>query len=428
VRTIARQRGSVLAGPPGLALMKTSLAISMLGTGMWTSARVIYLARLGLSAAEIGAGLLIAGIVGALLTIPAGNLVDRYVTAHNRRDATMALLVFEGVLAALFALVHGFLAFLLVACLASAAERACAAAAATLIGEMFGPAKVECRAAMQAAMNAGLCVGGLLAAVALATGSLSALRVIAVANGLSYVIACGLTSRLRPVGIRASGPDGPPTACGEKVPPRYVRFGCANALLTIHAALLSVALPLWVARTHLVPAWSVGGAIFLNSALVGLCQLSVTRRIQGSERAGRAALGSGIMLAICCALVVTVELVPAPARLLVLTLAVGVYTMAELAHSACAIYLSYVLAEGYRLSSCQSYFASTVGAAKAIGPIVATAAVAAGPAGLLTLGLGLLLASVAVTTCGPRVGDGSWCSALVPRPWSRAPLMRPRTG
>jgi len=404
VRTIALPRRAALAAPPGLALMKTSLAISMLGTGMWTSARVIYLARLGLSAAEIGTGLLIAGIVGALLTIPAGNLVDRYVTAHNRRDATMGLLGLEGVLAAMFALVHGFVAFLLVACLASAAERACAAAAATLIGEMFGQAKVQCRAAMQAAMNAGLCVGGLLAAAALATGSLTALRVIAVANGLSYVIACGLTSRLRPVGIRASGPAGPSMACGENVPPRYVWFGCANALLTTHAALLSVALPLWVARTHLVPAWSVGGAIFLNSALVGLCQLSVTRRIEGRERAGRAALGSGIMLAVCCALVVTIELVPAPARLPVLTLAVGVYTMAELAHSACAIYLSYVMAEGYRLSSCQSYFASTVGAAKAIGPIAATAAVAAGPAGLLTLGLGLLVASVGVTTCGQEGG------------------------
>jgi hypothetical protein len=38
-----------------------------------------------------------------------------------------------------------------------------AASALTLIGELFGAAKMQCWASMQAAINLGLCLGGVLA-------------------------------------------------------------------------------------------------------------------------------------------------------------------------------------------------------------------------------------------------------------------------
>jgi hypothetical protein len=196
------------------------------------------------------------------------------------------------------------------------------------------------------------------------------------------------------------------------------RSACANALLTIHAAVLSVALPLLVTQGHLVPAWTIGGAMFLNSASVGLWQLPVTRGVRDQAAAGRAALRSGVLLAAACALIAALEPAPAPARLAVLALAIAVYTLAELAHAASAVYLSYALAEGHRLSSCQSCFASTVGLSKAIGPLAATTAVAAGPAGLLILGGGLLLAGAGVRTC-PTV-DAGWRMRLDTPRYSRA--------
>jgi hypothetical protein len=340
-----------------------------------------------------------------------GRAVDLYADRHGRRRATILLLGSEGVLASLFALVDGFAAFIVVACAASIAERACAAAAGTLIAEEFGAAKVECRAALQAAINGGLCVGGLVGALALATGSGAALRAIAVANGASYLIACVLTSRLP--ASRSPQPStrdaAPGSECNAsarrgRVPARYAAFGAANGLMTIHDALLPVALPLWVAGSHLVPAWSVGGALFLNSVLVGVLQLPASRRVGGDSAARDAALIAGGLLAVACAVVVGIQYVPGGAQLVALALAVAVYTVAELAHASCAIYLSYSLAEPADLSACQSYLSSTVGVAKALGPVTVVAAVAAGPVGLLALGVGLAVAGAGVA----RTATGGW--------------------
>ena len=418
---------------PALRVMASSVAVSMAGTGMWAAARVVYLLALGISPAQVGAGLLVAGLVGAALAIPVGRAVDLYADRQGRRRATILLLGIEGVLASLFALVDGFAAFIVVACAASIAERACAAAAGTLIAEEFGAAKVECRAALQAAINGGLCVGGLLGAMALATGSGEALRAIAVANGASYLLACVLTSRLP-----ASGSPQPSTrdttsdtACNTpsrrgRVPARYAAFGAANALMTIHDALLPVALPLWVAGSHLVPAWSIGGALFLNSALVGVLQLPASRRVSGDAAARTAALIAGALLAVACAVVVGIEYVPEGARLVVLASAVAAYTVAELAHASCAIYLSYSLAEPADMSACQSYLSSTVGVAKALGPVTVVAAVAAGPAGLLALGIGLALAGAGVArsaSSGPWGGDARLVPADEVSPPRTAPAV-----
>jgi hypothetical protein len=163
--------------------------------------------------------------------------------------------------------------------------------------------------------------------------------------------------------------------------------------------MLSVALPLLVAETRLVPAWTIGAAIFINSAAVGLLQPAASRRIADRRAAGWAALRGGVLLAASCALIVALEPVPSGARLVLLALAIAVYTLAELAHAASAIYLSYTLAEGHPLSSCQSVFACTVGISKAVAPLAVTGAVLAGPAGLLGLGAGLLLAGAAVRRC-----------------------------
>jgi hypothetical protein len=383
----------------------------MAGTGMWAAARVIYLLALGISPAQVGAGLLVAGLVGAAFAIPVGRAVDLYANRQGRRRATILLLGIEGVLASLFALVDGFAAFIIVACAASIAERACAAAAGTLIAEEFGAAKVQCRAALQAAINGGLCVGGLLGALALATGSGAALRAIAVANGASYLIACMLTSRLPAGGSPRPCPRDPAdTKCNTssrrgRVPPRYAAFGAANALMTIHDALLPVALPLWVAGSHLAPAWSVGGALFLNSVLVGVLQLPASRRVGGDSAARNAALIAGGLLAVTCAVVASIQSVPGGARLVALALAVAVYTVAELAHASSAIYLSYSLAEPTDLSACQSYLSSTVGVAKALGPVTVVAAVTTGPGGLLVLGIGLALAGAGVAR---SASGGTW--------------------
>ena len=345
---------------PALRVMATSVAVSMAGTGMWAAARVIYLLALGISPAQVGAGLLVTGLVGAALAIPVGRAVDLYADRQGRRRATILLLGIEGVLASLFALVDGFTAFIVVACAASIAERACAAAAGTLIaGRISGPRR----------WNAAPRFGGdqrrplrRRAAGRYGAGDRERRCTARDRRGERRQLPARLCAdepsarqRIAQPSTRDTASD---TACKPsprrgRVPARYAAFGAANALMTIHDALLPVALPLWVAGSHLVPAWSVGGALFLNSALVGVLQLPASRRVGGDAAARITALIAGALLAVACAVVVGIEYVPEGARLVALVSAVAVYTVAELAHASCAIYLSYSLAEPANVSACR---------------------------------------------------------------------------
>src|SRR2546423_1264036 len=90
------------------------------GTGLWTTASVVFLTRsVGLSAGQVGLGLSIAGLVGFLGGVPLGHLADR----RGAREVTLALAAAQGLVMAAYATVHSFWQFLLVACAFQFAQR-----------------------------------------------------------------------------------------------------------------------------------------------------------------------------------------------------------------------------------------------------------------------------------------------------------------
>src|SRR5260221_1503191 len=90
--------------------MAFATLVNTFGNGLfYTSAALFYTRSVGLSPAEVGAGLLVAGFLSLLVGIPAGYLAN----LRGAREVLVVLLLAEGLAMAAFVLVHSFLGFLL---------------------------------------------------------------------------------------------------------------------------------------------------------------------------------------------------------------------------------------------------------------------------------------------------------------------------
>src|SRR4051812_8256110 len=93
--------------------------LSAVGNGAWYTSWALFLTRsVGLSPAQVGAGMTIAGVVGLLAATPMGRLADRL----GAREGVGGLLVVQGVAALAYLAVDAFPAFVATACVAEAAR------------------------------------------------------------------------------------------------------------------------------------------------------------------------------------------------------------------------------------------------------------------------------------------------------------------
>src|SRR5690349_25104390 len=86
----------------------------------FTVSAIYFTQSVGLSPAQVGLGLTVAGLCGLLAGVPAGHLGD----VHGPRNLIVGLALAEGVGVAAYALVDSFAVFLVVACLVTTVDRA----------------------------------------------------------------------------------------------------------------------------------------------------------------------------------------------------------------------------------------------------------------------------------------------------------------
>ncbi|MFC3494618.1 MFS transporter [Glycomyces rhizosphaerae] len=325
---------------PDAAARRRFIAVSLvdaIGQGIYVPLTMLFVHALtGQSLTAIGTGLTIAGL-GALASMPAiGVLIDRY----GGKRVYIGALALRATGFALYPLATTYPAFLGVALLIAVAMWASSPSQQSLIGDMArGIERDRLLAWDRSLRNGGMGFGSLVAAALLASGGgyLAATAVLAAACAGAAILA----SRIP---VRRDAPAAPRAARGgyrEVLADRPYRWiTAANFLIAFGYTAQAIALPVFLTRDVGIPDALAGIVFALNTALIAVFGVPVSRAMHRARRARGAALGT-VVFALAFA---AFGFLPALGSGLVAAAAVVaitvVYTAGELIHSAPAQSLS----------------------------------------------------------------------------------------
>ncbi|MFD5634224.1 MFS transporter [Streptomyces sp. NPDC127077] len=366
------------------------------GSGLWAAVSILYFTYVaGLSVAQIGTLVAVAGAVGIAGAPLGGRMADRLPLTRVliglqllRAVASFALLTTDN-----YALLVAFSAA------GSFGDRAANVLTKLYATRVSGPDRVRYQAVNRTVANAGWALGGLVAAGALTIGTTAAYQWLLTGDALSFVAVALATARCGepPSAARtiATSKDPVPTTrpSGPWRDRTYLAYVATETVLFLDDAVFKVGLPLCVAHSDQAPHGLAPLLMVLNNVMVVTLQVPLAR-LGATTAAARAllvplsafsALG-GVLLALSAtggAMAVT----------LFLTAAAIAFTVTEMLHATVSWELSVALAP----DSAQGSYLGVHGLAQAVqrsvGPLAVTAAIAAGPLGWTLFG------ATMATTC-----------------------------
>ncbi|MFF8695954.1 MFS transporter [Streptomyces sp. NPDC015144] len=415
-----------LRDPPGgrdARIMLLALAVDRTGSGLWAASSVLYFTFVTqLSAQQIGVLLGAAGVAGIAGSPLAGWLAGRLpvrtllIGCHLLRLVTLALIL----------VCAGFGALLPVVALTYLGDRAAKTLEMLFATRAAGERRVAYQALSRSAANAGYGVGAGIAALGLAVGTLDAYRALILGNALSFVVASALVWRTveparGPVPGASTGPastGGAPADVASGVRPAagrspwrdrgYLRFVLLDIPMNLDDSVLGVGLPLWLVSSTSAPHALVPAFLVLNTVLVVVCQLSVSRRAEGPRGAARAVLLYGVLMLVTCLFMALATRGGAWVAAVVLLAAALLVTLAELMRSVSSWELAVLLAPEDARAAYLGVAGMSQSIQKSAGPPLITGVVmAAGPVGWLVLGAAVAGLAVAQNRgCARRLGVG----------------------
>jgi MFS family permease len=276
--------------------MAVATVVTTVGSGAFLVVAVLYFTRIvELTPSQVGIGMSIAGFAGLVSGVPMGHLGDRY----GARELLIALMVLAAPVAASVALVQNAWQFILVASALAVLERGSAAVRAGLIASMTsGAGRIRIRAYLRSLTNIGMAVGAGIGAVALVFDTRAAYVTLLLLNGASYLIAA-LVLRSHPSVAPAPRSDSGPVWIVFRDRP-YVVVTLLMATMAMQYSILDVGIPLWVDRYTDAPTWIVAILFVINTGMVVLFQVSVSRRVEDVSAAIRAVSTSGVVFFVAC--------------------------------------------------------------------------------------------------------------------------------
>ncbi|MER6592191.1 MFS transporter [Micromonospora purpureochromogenes] len=422
-------RWSPLPPPGRLRTLALATLANTVGSGLWLAGAPLYLTRdVGLSAASVGLGLTVAGLLGLTAAVPLGGLADR----RDPRTLRALLQLLQAAVAGAYLLVASFPAFLVVAVLDALLTAGNLAVRAALVAAVGGPeGRVQAFATLRAVANLGIALGAGLAGFALAADTHLAYQVLVVGNAITYLVSAALLMRL---------PGYPPRAAPARATSGRARalrdlpflaVSGASAVLALHATVLTLVVPLWtVSRTGAPPA-VVSAVLLVNTSLTVLLAVRLARGSDTAVPAAAAMRRAGLVLAVAMLLYAATTCTPAGPATGLLLLATAVYTVGDLWHSSAGAGLAYGLAAPESIGAYQGVDGLLAGLARAVGPALLTWAVLdGGVVGWCALALLFALVGLLVPTLTRRAlagGAGQLANDL-PAPAPGAAARRRPTG
>ncbi|MEW2047665.1 MFS transporter [Streptomyces sp. NPDC005476] len=360
--------------------------INTFGNGLFRVNSALFFTHVGdMTAAQFGTGLAAGGVCGILASVPFGRACDRW----GARRVLMILWSAEAVGILGYTQVHSFWLFLILICPITAVDRGAVVAYRALLATALPrEGVVKARAKLRALANVGVGLGAGVGGLALAVDTAAVYFAVIVVDCLTFVVAAAMLAALPIASATAAAATGQkPRRSGVLRDRRYVLFTVICTVLALQFGIFEVGLPLWVVRDTSAPRAIVAVALVMNTALVALLQVRLSKGTEDSAGAIRVGERAGWLLALGCAVfVVSRSGSPITATVLVLGAAL-VMTIAEVYFAASSTTLSYNLAPDSQAGAYQGLFQSGTSTATSLAPVVMTSGVLQFPVwGWLTLG------------------------------------------
>ncbi len=272
--------------------------ISAIGNGAWYTSWAIFLTRwIGLSPAEVGLGMTLAGAGGVAAATPVGWISDRV----GAREMFAGLLALQGLGALAYVLVHGMASFLIVAGLAQAAGSGTGGPRnALVLGLSDREARLEALGQLRAISHIGWALGAIVGGAVISIATQPAYLALLALNGGTYLVYALLVLTVP----RVATPVVEKTRAGLRVvrDGPYMSLAGLMGVLALCWAMLSSGLPLWVTLHTHAPRAISAVVVLISSLGIAAFQVRVSRGITAPRAAATGTLLSGCALACSCLL------------------------------------------------------------------------------------------------------------------------------
>ena len=390
-------------GRDGRRMLLVAL-IDKIGTGLWAASTALYFTYVtGLGIAQIGILVGVAGGIGIAGAPLAGRLADRFPVT---RILIAAQLLRAAALLALLT-TDDYILLVLYSALGAVPDRATNVLTKLYAARAAGPERVRYQAINRTVANVGWAIGGLAAAAALSAATSTVYQLLLVGNALSYAVMAGLTftcaeppapSRVVAKSAPASAAAGntpEATEATEASPPSpwrdrtFLAFTATETALFLDDTILQVAMPLWIVHATDAPVGLAPLLLVLNSVLVVLFQVPLSRFGATTSAARR------LLIPLACLFVAGTLALAASAAdgrwTAVTALVVGAValTFAEMVHATASWELSVALAPDDAQGAYLGVHGLAGSTQRCVGPLLLTAVIATGPLAWPLLGAGL---------------------------------------
>ncbi|MEU0332779.1 MFS transporter [Streptomyces sp. NPDC006193] len=376
--------------PAGGGRLAAAALVQSLGIGMFMASSMAFFTRqVGLSANQVGAGLAGAGAVALAVSLLGGELADRY----GARRVLAGLYTARAACCVTYAFVTSFWQFLGVTLLAIAVDRSAPPVLQALVAGSVPDQRHRTRvlAVINVVRNVGLGAGALAAGAALVSDTLLAYRLTLGTIGLAFLGGAALV--LRVTVEKRPAPRAKPAWTLPR--PRYLALTALNFLLMFFDALLLVAMPVWVLEHTDAPRVTVSVLFTLNTVLVVVLQIPVSRFADGLRRTSRLMACAGAVLAVAGLCFAAAGGADGRAAVGWLGAAVVALSLGEVMANSAGWELSIALAPPEARGRYLAVFNLGLSAERVLGPIVVTGLLlTAGTAGWLAAAAVFLLAGL----------------------------------